>query len=100
MTIFTDNQRPEFVRALAIQPLWNWAADWEPPVALTALTALLEHEDLHLATAAAYALIDRAGFDLPVRRAVARWPEKAPYPAGPVRRILAARDALGEGSSA
>jgi hypothetical protein len=89
--VFTDARAPSMVRVLAIRPFWSNTAQWTEQVALT---GLLDHDDLRLSTAAAFALVDRAGSEPLVRRSVARWQDDAPYPAGEVRRILADLDAL------
>jgi len=89
--VFTDAQVPSTVRALAIRPFWTDTGRWTEHVALT---GLLDHDDLRLSTAAAFALVGRAGYEPLVRRSVARWPGEAPYPAGEVRTILADIDAL------
>lgn len=89
--VFTDERVPGAVRALAIRPLWSGARPWGQT---DALAGLLGHDDLRLSTAAALALAARPGAEALIRRAVAGWPDDAPYPAGEVRAALAVLDAV------
>jgi len=48
--------------------------------------AMLDHPDLSLSTAAAYALLGRAAYNERVRAVAAAWPDDAPDSADEVRR--------------
>lgn len=89
--VYTDGARAVDVRVLALRPFWCRPEHRVDP---HAVTALLNHDDLRLSTAAALTLVDRQGSEGPVRAAAARWPDDAPDPADRLRDLLADLDEL------
>jgi hypothetical protein len=94
---FTDETLPVEVRVTALSPFRDdrYAARLGQR---GAIADLLHHPEIRLSIEAAWVLADRdSAHDQAVRRAVAGWPDDAPYPADEVRDLLAAADAIGAG---
>jgi hypothetical protein len=94
-TTMTDEQLPLEVRISAVRAF----GDDRYSARLghrDALVSLLDHPQIRLSVCAAKTLLDLdEPFLQEVRRAVANWPDDAPYPANEVRDLLAEADELG-----